>query len=264
VLSPIDGRVADINRRVENARASTESSLDAYARSAAEASSYIGVELRRIHDLLQGFGETSFEEYYQMRLAQAAVLPLQQLDESLAQRIIVEVPFAVSALSRLRPGARILDVGSADSTFALSAAALGYQVTAIDSHRLTHSHPNLDNRASSLEDKDVRSDPFAAAFLITTKGHRSSVERVRALVSSGGLFVLTVPYSAVDRSELEAIHEHESLVTGPDWEILERRVAIRREPLVWQASDDVEPGSRGVVMLIASPRGDADLTGAQQ
>ena len=40
---------------------------------------------------------------------------------------IVEVPFAMAALSRLEPGARILDIGSAESTFPLSAASLGYR-----------------------------------------------------------------------------------------------------------------------------------------
>ena len=72
VLSPIDGRVADINRRVERSGASTESSLEAYAQSASEASSYIGVELRRHQRPAGGVrARRSFEENYKMRLAQA-------------------------------------------------------------------------------------------------------------------------------------------------------------------------------------------------
>ena len=143
------------------------------------------------------------------RLAQAADLPLEKLDGPLAQAInsatdhrgfyaqaglwfnppvavaltaggavaahvterIVEVPFAMAALSRLERGARILDVGSAESTFPLSAASLGYKVTAIDPRPLAYSHPNLESHASLLEDWDAPSEPFAAAFLISTIEH---------------------------------------------------------------------------------------------
>src|ERR1700677_3043737 len=45
---------------------------------------------------------------------------------------IVEVPFSMAALGRVSPPARVLDIGSAESTFPLSAASLGYQVTALD------------------------------------------------------------------------------------------------------------------------------------
>ena len=78
VLSPIDGRVADINRRVESVR----DSMDAYARSTTETSTYVGVELRRLYDLVADFGERSFEEYYEMRLASAVQMPLEKLDEA--------------------------------------------------------------------------------------------------------------------------------------------------------------------------------------
>ena len=206
MLSPIDGRVADINSRVEWIGDKTEDALDAYARSASEASSYIGVELRRMHDRLAELEESSFEEYYKMRLASAVEMPLERLDEPLAQAInyaaghqgffaqaglwfnppvavdlsagaaaavqvterIVEVPFAMAALSRPGPGARILDIGSAESTFPLSAASLGYQITAIDPRPLAYSHPNLESHAALLEDWDAPPASFDAAFLIST------------------------------------------------------------------------------------------------
>jgi Caenorhabditis protein of unknown function, DUF268 len=312
-LSPIDGRVADINRRLENVRASTEFSLDAYARSAAESSSYIGVELRRLHDLLAGFGERSFQENYETRLAHACDLPLEELDESLAQVInyatghqgfyaqaglwfnppvkvalstgaatpvranerIVEVPFAMAALSRLEQGARVLDIGAAESTFALSAASLGYTVTAIDPRPLGYGHPKLESYPSLLEDWDAPSDPFAAAFLISTIEHVglgaygeraygspehgvgadvALLDRVRGLLSPAGLMILTAPYGTRDVTELERIYDEESLsrlLAG--WDVLERQIVVRRDPLVWEAGEHVEPGARGVAMLIASP-----------
>jgi Caenorhabditis protein of unknown function, DUF268 len=314
LLSPIDGRVADINRRVENVRASTESSLDAYALSASESYSYIGVELRRLHDLLAGFGERSFQENYARRLADACHLPLEELDETLAQVInyatgnrgfyaqaglwfnppiavtlsaggaaptqvterIVEVPFAMAALNRVQHGVRILDVGSAESTFPLSAASLGYKVTAIDPRPLPYSHPNLQSHASLLEDWAAPPASFSAAFLISTIEHVglgaygegrygnsqpgagadvALLDHVRELLSPDGLLILTAPYGVREVTELERVYDEESfsrLLAG--WDVLERQTAVRRDALVWEAAEQVEPGARGVAMLIASPK----------
>ena len=244
-----------------------ERTFDAYARSSSEASSYIGVELRRVHDQLEGLqdqltdlGERSFEEYYQLRLAQSGDLPLEKLDAPLARAIneamshrgfyaqaglwfdppvavalttggavaaavterIVEVPFAMAALSRLERGARILDVGSAESTFPLSAASLGYKVTAVDPRPLAYSHPNLQSHASLIEDWHVPSEPFAAAFLISTIEHVglgaygerrygnpehgvgadvAFLDRVRELLAPDGLMILTAPYGTRDMTD---------------------------------------------------------------
>lgn len=309
VLSPVDRRVADINRRIEHA-------AEAYARSASETSAYVGVELRRIHDLLADFEETSFEEVYKSRLAQAVEMPLEKLDDALAQVInyanshegfyaqaglwfnppvsvllwsgnaavlqvterIVELPFAMGALSRLEPGARILDIGSAESTFPLSAASLGYRVTAIDQRPLAYSHPNLESHATLLEDWDGPSELFAGVFLISTIEHvglgaygedpygdpehgagadLAFLQRAGTLLSPEGLLVLTVPCGTRDRTDLERTYDEESLNTLlAKWEILERRIAVRRDTLVWEAADHVEPGARGVMMVIASPKPD--------
>jgi SAM-dependent methyltransferase len=334
-LSPIDGRVADINRRVEGTKATFERTFDAYSRSSAEASSYVGVELRRLQDELSGlhdeiarhseqltglqdlvarYVERTQDEYYQLRLAQAAELPLERLDAPLAQLInfaagyrgfyaqggvwfnppvevslsagnaeavqvserIVEAPFAATALSRLERGARILDIGGAESTFPLSAASLGYRVTAIDPRPLPYSHPNLESHASLLEDWEAPSEPFAAAFLISTIEHVglgaygepaygspehgegadvALLDRVRGLLSPEGLLVLTAPYGAREVTELERIYDEESLnklLTG--WEVLERQIVARRNPLIWEADEKVVTGARGVVMVVASPK----------
>ena len=117
-LSPIDGRVADINRRIEHARVSTERSVEAFAQSTSETCSYVGDELRRLNDLL-----SSREEALRGSDAQSG---LWYMDER-----IVEIPFALAALGRLPRGARVLDIGGADSVFPISAASLGYRVTSI-------------------------------------------------------------------------------------------------------------------------------------
>ena len=342
VLSPIDGRLADINRRVEYARTVVERSLAAYASSSTEASSYIGVELRglrdqlaalddqiatlrdqqtalrdqqsTLHDLVARLGERSFEDYYQLRLAQAVDLPLEKLDSSLAQAInsamdhrgfsaqaglwfnppvvveltagravaatvterIVEVPFAMAALSRVDRGARILDIGSAESTFPLSAASLGYKVTAVDPRPLAYSHPNLESHASLLEEWDASPEPFAAAFVISTIEHvglgaygeraygspehgagadAAFLGRVRELLSPEGLMILTAPYGKRDVTELERIYDEESMnKLLSDWEVLERQIVARRDALTWEADEKVVTAARGAVMVIASPK----------
>lgn len=313
VLSPVDGRVADINRRIESVRVSST-----------ETSSYIGVELRRIDDRLadlreqqsamRGLLERSSEEYYRMRLAQVPDLPLLKLDDALARAIndatshrgfyaqaglwfnppvavalsggtasvehvserIVEVPFAMAALTRLERGARILDVGSAESTFPLSAASLGYEVTAIDPRLLGYSHPNLESHATLLEDWDAPSDPFAAAFLISTIEHVglgaygertygspehgtgadvALLKRVRELLVPEGILVLTTPYGTREVTDLERIYDEESLnklLAG--WDVVERQIVVRRDRFVWEPDEKVVTGARGVVMVTARPK----------
>ncbi len=84
-----------------------------------------------------------------------------------------------------------------------------------------------------------------------------SSSALATLLSPEGLLVLTVPYGTRDRTDLERTYDEESLNTLlAEWEILERRIAVRRDPLVWEAADHVEPGARGVMMVIASPKPD--------
>lgn len=335
ILSPIDGRVGDINRRIEFTRTVAERraamveervdsvarALDTYIYSSAETSSYVGFELRRLSDAIEGFHTTlqhRLEEYYERRLAHSEHLPLQELDEPLANAInwaashrgfsaqaglwfnqpvnvnlgvgsawiasvnerIVEVPFSMAALGRLEPGARILDIGSAESTFPLAAAALGYQVTAIDPRPLGYEHPNLESHAVRFEMWQGSPGTFDAAFLISTiehvgvgaygQGSDANVEpgasadlamldRIQALLKPDGVMILTTPYGAREVTELERVYDDESLdKLLAAWEIVDRRVVVRRDELVWEPAENVERGGRGVAMLIASPKRPSD------
>ena len=197
ITGPLDGRVADINRRVGDARNAVERQgeavsaqvteltreLGAFATTATESNSYVGVEMRRFEESLEAL-RTHIDEReaqsYVVRLNEAAEAPLERLDGAVANLInhasghrgfaaqaglwfnppvtvelgegrarlaevnerIVEMPFAFGALARLKPPARVLEIGSAESTFALSAASLGYQVTAVDLQPIPYAHPN--------------------------------------------------------------------------------------------------------------------------
>ncbi len=338
---PIDGRVADINRRVGHVGASVEDqgaalrrdvshalgkqaeSVAVYARSAAEAASYTGLELRRIEEAFYAFLEASQvkldhirevaeDGHYRERLAHALDLPLERLDGALAHLVnhaaghrgfaaqanlwfnppvvvelsagaarlatvnerIVEVPFSMAALGRLSPPARILDIGSAESTFPLSAASLGYRVTALDLRPLPYAHPNLESFAERFEDWDPPEEAFDAVFLISTIEHvgigaygdsaygkhaagrgpdRDMLERLRELLVPGGLLVLTTPYGEDNRDELERTYDDESLAALVEgWSVLERRIMVARDGLTWLPGEVTSSGTRGVAMLVAS------------
>ncbi len=335
ITSPIDGRVADINRRVADARdhvdvegarlekrvAKLEGVVSSFAEAATEATSYVGIELGRMGGVIDGLesdlrelGAAAQEEYHRRRLADALELPLEQLDGHLAGLLnhaaghrgfaaqadlwfnppltvelsagqarlttanerIVEVPFAMMALGRLEPGSKILDVGSAESTFPLSAASLGYRVTAVDPRGLPYTHPNLETVAGRFEDLETPGERFAAVFLISTIEHvglpaygiqpqgdvhpglgadRDLLDHVRDLLVEDGIVVLTTPYGASRVNDFERTYDDEALdrlLEG--WETVERRVAVRRGDLTWEpVSGDVTAGDVSVVMVVARP-----------
>jgi hypothetical protein len=338
---PLDGRIADINRRVTDAHLSVtqqsttldakladlKGELDAYVATAAESNTYVGLQLRRFEEALQALSddadvrEARFEERidslghagYVERLTHAADAPLERLDGAAANLInhasghrgfaaqaglwfnpsvtvelgegrarlatvnerVVEIPFAMSALGRLQPQARILDIGAAESTFSLSAASLGYRVTALDLHPLPYSHPNLESIAGRFEDWDPGATRFDAVFLISTIEHvgigaygepadisdadRALLARVRKeLLRDGGFLVLTTPYGPAQQNALERTYDDAALAQLlAGWTLLERRIARRQDEHTWVATDDAldapPDDALGVVMVLATP-----------
>ena len=333
---PLDGRVADINRRVGDTHLSVSvlskkvdqlaRELAAYTTTSTESNSYVGVEMRRLEESIETL-LTRIEEHesrllsridtienvgYIARLGRAAEAHLEQLDGAVANLVnranghrgfaaqaglwfnpavtvelsegrarlaavnerIVELPFALGALARLSPPARILDIGSAESTFSLSVASLGYQVTALDLHPLPYSHPNLENVVGRLEDWNPGPERFDAAFLISAIEHfgigaygepvdeagadRAAVERVGELLSSEGFMVLTTPYGPARIDALERTYDDDALAALLEgWTVLERRTELRRDPRTWMPGDPstgtAGADSEGVVMVVAEP-----------
>jgi hypothetical protein len=355
-LSPLDGRVADVNRRVadiDRRVADAQISVGsvgaevnaltqkraAYATTATESNSYVGVEMRRFRealdeltvrldeqaeqtsallDAIQSVGVRIDDARYVERLADAADAPLERIDGAVANLVnhamghrgfaaqaglwfnppvtvelgegrahlasvnerIVEVPFAMSALSRLPPSAKILDVGSAESTFALSAASLGFDVTAVDLHPLPYSHPNLRRIMGRFEDWDPGSERFDAAFLISTIEHfglgaygeataradadRAALARIGRLLGTEGFVVLTAPYGTADVDELERTYDESGLTALLDgWTVTEKRTFWRTDSKTWvPGANDHErvPDAgckHGVVTLVATPNSSA-------
>ena len=375
VLGPVDGRVADINRRVTHAQdavldvdrhiGAVEAALAAYAddaesyrRAANEMATYIGRELRRFDEGLQGgFGllrdasqeldqsvgevqrsvgevqrsvgevqgsvgevvslvkelkQKSTRELFSDRLGCAVRQPLDALEAPLAEALnyagshrgfvaqaglwfnppvvvelsegaarptvvnerIVEIPFAMGELATLEPGARIIDIGAAESTFALSAASLGYRVTAIDLRSMPDfKHPNLELVIQRFEDWQAPVDGFDAAFLISTIEHvglgaygeahygedsvgagadRALVDCLGNRLAKHGKLILTVPYGDASIGDLERSYDDAGLDRLLDgWRILKRRICVQLGQLQWLPADGHQEGRRGVAMIVA-------------
>lgn len=191
---------------------------------------------------------------------------------------IVELPFAFGALSRLAPGARVLDVGGAESSFSLSAASLGYEVTVVDPRPLPFEHPALTGVVARLDQWDPPEEPFDAAFFISTIEHiglgaygeggdgpgsagteeradRQALEKVARLLSPTGLLILTVPYGRARVDELERVYDREELQLLLDgWTVLEQRLLCSPRETVWTVGEPT--GNRaGVAMVLARPPG---------
>jgi len=328
--------VADINRRVADVGTSVSEihetlteltrELGAYATTATEANTYVGVETRRLQQALDALrlnideheertfariDERSDEDYVE-RMNRSADAPLDQLDGAVANLVnraaghegfaaqaglwfnppvtvelsegtgriagvnerIVEMPYAFGALARLKPPARILEIGSAESTFSLAVASLGYQVTSVDLHPLPYTHPNLATVVGRFEDWESEGQQFDAAFAISTVEHiglgaygepvvgksadRGAIERVRRLLADDGFMVLTTPYGEAGVTALERTYDDETLADLlAGWTVIDRRVVARVDGLTWTpigtgvgAAQDEEPA---VVMLIAEP-----------
>lgn len=186
---------------------------------------------------------------------------------------IVEIPFAFRALGGLPAGARVLDVGSAESVISLSLASLGYEVTSIDLREYPLHHPSLHAVASPLEDWDgAPEEGFDAVVCVSTIEHFgvgaygeeagderadiAGVRRLRELTRPGGRLVLTAPYAPTGRREEgQRVYDRagvEELLEG--WEVEELVLAHPGSEGEWRVvpeGGDVPEGRTGVVMVVA-------------
>lgn len=180
---------------------------------------------------------------------------------------IVEAPYVFAALHGLSPGARVLDLGSSESTVALSLASLGYRVTALDLRLYPLEHPLLEAVESPLEGWEPDGEPYDAVVCLSSIEHfgvgaygergggvdadRVAAERLRGLLRPGGLLALTVPYGEARVTELERIYDRaqlERLLDG--WHIEDVTVIEQAEPMVWRPPAGTEPAAERAVALV--------------
>lgn len=181
---------------------------------------------------------------------------------------IVEMPYAFRALRGLEAGEKILDVGSVESTVALSLAGLGYAITALDLRAYPFEHPNLELAVSRLEDFQQEPDSYAAVLCISTIEHvglgwygearqelqadRDAMAILRGLTRPGGRLVLTVPYGRVAKvDDVQRTYDAEGLEGLLDgWDIEDRTIVRQADDRTWTPGEP-EGGERAVAMVTA-------------
>ena len=189
---------------------------------------------------------------------------------------IVEIPYALSALGTRPPGARVLDVGSAESLVALHCASLGYETVALDLRPYPFAHPNLEVVVSKLEEWDAGHRAFDAILCISTIEHvglgwygerpedegadRRALDRLGAMLAPDGFVVLTVPYGTAGIDAVQRTYDARTLDALLDgWSVQDRRIVAQADRNTWLPAPDgvVQGTGRAVAMVTARPAGDA-------
>jgi hypothetical protein len=192
------------------------------------------------------------------------------VDVLLVNERIVEIPFSFAELlAHLPPPARVIDVGGAESTVALSLASLDYDVTVVDPRGYSLEHPRLAVVEDALESADLPERGFDAALCLSSVEHfglahylgegsegrkdLDALARLRSLVVTGGRLVLTVPLGKPMVNELERVYDlgglHE-LLDG--WHIDRLDAVWRRDSRTWEAgSPEDTSAERGVALVSA-------------
>jgi SAM-dependent methyltransferase len=184
---------------------------------------------------------------------------------------IVEVPYAFRALSRVEPGAKVLDVGAAESSVSLSLATLGYEVTAVDPRPNPLSHERLHVVEARIEEWQPEAE-FDAALCLSTIEHIGTaaydqpeseerldlraLARIRELTRPGGLLVLTTAAGRPSVGEHGRVYDHqgiEELLEG--WDVEDLTLVQRRGATTWDTVDQpieaLDPQAETVAMITA-------------
>ncbi len=195
---------------------------------------------------------------------------------------ILEQPFVFAALGDLAPGTRVLDVGGAESTVALSLASLGYQVTVAEPQGYPFRHPNLSLHQGPIESL-VPEAPFEAVVLLSAIEHfglghypgttapgggpsegggadMAAMARVAGLLAPGGRLVLTTPYGPAAVNDVERTYDRDGVLRLLEgWRIHYAAVGRRVDDVTWEleATDLIEPPGPGRVVMIVASRSEA-------
>ena len=194
---------------------------------------------------------------------------------------ILEQPFVFAALGDLAPGTRILDVGGAESTVALSLASLGYRVTVVEPRGYPFLHPNLAVHAGPVETVAAGPDGrFDAVVLLSAIEHfgrdqypggppaddggssadadLAAMAHLAQVVAPGGRLVLTAPYGPPGAGPADGERVYDRGRLGrllEGWRVHYTAIGRRVDAVTWEleATELIDPpGPDRVIMIVAS------------
>jgi hypothetical protein len=188
---------------------------------------------------------------------------------------VIEQPYVFGALAHLPPPARILDLGGAESTLALSLASIGHHVVVVDPRGYALEHPGLQAHAVRLDELPQSEAGFNAAVALSSIEHfglgsygvgrrelrldRAALADLRERLAPGGVLVLTAPCAAVstqdDFQRIYAVAEIREMLA--DWELIDLSVAWREDQFTWVRGDPEQPRGDVGVALVTARRQDA-------
>lgn len=186
---------------------------------------------------------------------------------------IVEVPFVLGVAARLPAGATVVDIGSAESTVALSLATWGHGVTALEPRGYPFDHPLLTNAAQPLEQwqPDCPVDLVVALSVVEhlglgayvggpgstpadTRADLAALARLRTWLGDGGRVALTVPTGPASRDDFQRVYDRDGLdelVGG--WTVHAEAHFERTTPTTWERVAAPPAGGRGVALFELGP-----------
>jgi 2-polyprenyl-3-methyl-5-hydroxy-6-metoxy-1,4-benzoquinol methylase len=182
-----------------------------------------------------------------------------------------EVPYVFRGLAGLAPGARVLDVGAAESMVALSLASLGYEVTALDPRPYPFSHPRLVTVASTLGDWN-HDGVFDAVVCLSTIEHiglaaygqepgedradLAAMRRLHELTRPGGRLLLTTRFGEAGADSFQRTYDRAGLAELLEgWQVEDESFVRREDDATWVVAEpDDEPGVELVVLVTAARR----------
>jgi hypothetical protein len=149
---------------------------------AVESIAFVGVELRRLSDLLE------------QGAPRAQPPPVGTSHPQNGERTaLVEAPFVFRSLAGLESPASVLIIGSDGREFALSLASLGHRVTILDPSGASLEDPHLELVAEGLGDWDPGDRRFQAILQMgeSDQPDPAVLERISSLLASDGILVVT-------------------------------------------------------------------------
>jgi len=132
------------------------------------------------------------------------------IKKALINERIIEIPFAIKALSQIQGESRVLDLGCMESVLPLFTAGLGHKIVGFDFRSYPYRVPNFKFVQGSILELPFKDDAFDAVTCISTiehigigfyndpKGTLSSdikgMVEIKRVIKRDGLLVLTLPY----------------------------------------------------------------------